>query len=826
MKKYNWFSHVVTKHERFIRIMKATVLSLFLGIGVSFATESYSQSIYFTLEARNKTVKEVFANIESSSEYIFFYLDGTLDVNRKVSVNVKNQLVGAILDQVFEGTDNRYDISDRQIVITKVEAAPPAQAPVPQNRSVTGNVRDASGPIAGASVSIRGTSSGAITDVDGNFTLSGVSAATILDISFVGYTPREVTVGNQSQVNVVLVVDTQQIEQVVVVGYGTVQKKDLTGSVSQVRSADLKDLAVTRLDQAMSGKLAGVQIIQTTGEPGADLNVRIRGVGSMSAGTQPLYVIDGFPGANLSMINPNDIETIDVLKDASATAIYGSRGANGVVIITTKRGQEGRARINLDVYYGWQSVLREPEYLTSKEQADYYYLGIVNQNLDEDRPMTGDPTTWHYPVPRTIMDVREGRNTYETDAYDYIFRTAPIQNYNISASGGSNTVRYAISGEYAKQDGIIVANNFERFSVRANVDAQLTKFVSTRLSISSVYSEAKNIMTSGGSGDAEGILGAATTWLKWYPMYREDGYYFSGYGQDATNNVWNPMAQADNIKRGTQNGRTMANLNTEFAILPELKLNVMLGANVSNRHTYYFIPKLDVFNNTADGEDRRSNDYNWIQETTLNYQKSFGDHSITGLLGYTTQKQWAGSNRVRSQSYPNNLVYTLNAVSNNIYQGESVEDEWSMISYLARINYNYKSKYYLTASIRSDGSSRFGMSNKFGHFPSAALAWRASEENFLKGSSWLDNLKLRASFGSTGNNDIANYAHLATIAYESYPLGGSAIGGFAPANFQNDKLTWEKQHSYNLGLDVGMFDSRVNLTFDYFLTRNSPFNTF
>jgi TonB-linked SusC/RagA family outer membrane protein len=822
MKKNNWFSHIKTKHERLVRIMKACFLFLILSVGASFAVESYSQNTYFTLEAHNQTVKELFKAIESSSEYIFFYLDETLDVNRKVSVSVKRQLVKDILDQAFEGTNNRYHISDRQIIITKAEATPPLPS-VPQNResSVSGIVKDALGPVIGANVVVKGTTIGTVTDLDGRFTLPNIPENAILQVSFVGYLTQEVRIGNQTQVNITLQEDSQVLGDIVVVGYGIMQKKDLTGSIAQVQADDLKDLGAPRIDQALSGRLAGVQVLSTTGEPGEAPQIRIRGVGSISASTEPLYVIDGFPGDNLQMINPNDIETIDVLKDASATAIYGSRGANGVVIITTKRGKEGKTQINLHAYYGWQKVLRTPEYLTKEEQGWYYYDGVKNQNLDAGYDVSGDPLTdWFYKVPQTIMDVINGTNHYNTDAYDYILQTAPMQSYNLSANGGSEKIKYSVSGEYMTQEGIIISNNFERYSLRANLDAQLSKRVSIKFNVNSAYSKGKNILASGGAAESEGILGAATTWLKWYPLYDEHGEYFSGFGQDATNNVWNPAAQAHEITRKNERFRTLANLNTDIVILDELKLNVMLGANISNRHTYSFIPKLDVFANSADGRDERSNDLNWITETTLNYQKSFGVHNLTGLVGYTTQKQESGSNYLRSLSYPNNLVYTLNAVSNDILEGRSEESEWSLISYLARVNYNYNSKYYITASIRSDGSSRFGKDNKYGYFPSLALAWRASEESFFKQFTWLTNLKLRGSYGETGNNNIGNYAHLATVDYESYVLGNAAVGGYAPSNFENTMLTWEKQRAYNVGLDVSIVANRINLTADYFLTRN------
>jgi TonB-linked SusC/RagA family outer membrane protein len=561
-------------------------------------------------------------------------------------------------------------------------------------------------------------------------------------------------------------------------------------------------------------------VLTTTGEPGEAPTVRVRGIGSISAGSDPLYVVDGYPVDNIQMLNPNDIETIDVLKDASATAIYGSRGANGVILITTKRGKTGKSVINLDVYRGWQQVLKLPEFLTKEEQVWYYYYGMRNQNMDAGNDVSGDPLAWKIPMPKTIMDCIDGSNTFNTDAYDYIFRTAPQQSYNLSASGGNELMKYSISGEYVDQDGIIISNSFNRYSLRINLDAQLSEKLSMKFNMNTAYTTRDDVAHSGGQGDSEGILGSATTWQRWYPLYNADGSYFSGYGQDATNNVWNPMAQAYEINRQEEQLRVLGNLNTEYKFSDALKLNLMLGATTSNRHYFNFIPKMDVFANVADGSDERSSNLNWIQETTLNYNKNFGSHNVTGLLGFTTQQQGNGSNFVRSRSYPNNQVYTLNAVSNILYQGDSNESMWSLVSYLARVNYNYKSKYYITASIRTDGSSRFGADKKYGYFPSAAIAWRVTEEEFMNGITVINDMKIRGSYGESGNNNIGNYAHIATINYESYAFGGSAIGGYAPSQFGNPLLTWEKQRSMNGGFDVSILKSRLSISGDFFKTTN------
>ena len=807
------------EYKRLLRILYVAFSCFLLGTNIMRGELTYARQTLLTLSFNNVELEEVFNSIRQQSEFEFFYSNDQVDTSIKTSIHVEKADIYYVLKRILP-TDYEYEINDRYVLISKAKSKTPVVSSVSQQqgRTVTGVVRDASGPVIGANVVVKGTTNGTVTNVDGQFTITNVPANAVLQASFIGYRPTEVSVGNQTRLEITLSEDVEMLEEVVVVGYGTMQKKDVTGSVGQVQSGQISSLAAPRIDQALVGQLAGVQVISTTGQPGEGLNIRVRGVGSISAGTQPLYVIDGFPDADIQMLSPDDIASIDILKDASATAIYGSRGANGVVMITTKRGKEGKSTINLDVYYGWQNVLREPKFLTMQQQAQYYYDGIVNQNKDENRDMSNsDPTKWYYPVPKTVLNVLNGTINESHDAFKYIFQTAPQQNYSLSVRGGNKDLKYAVSGSYMSQDGIIIMSDFNRYTVRANIDAQVNQWVSMKFNITSSYATSRNIRAYGGSGDAEGILGAATTWQYWYPLYTEDGNYFSGYGQDATNNVWNPMAQANEIKRKNEQYNTLGNFVTDIKITKDLNLNINLGATNSNTRAYYFIPKLAVFNNTAEGRDDRSNSLAWITESMLTYQKKFNNHSLNVMAAYTTQQYYFSDNYVMSRNYPNNMVYTLNAASNPKTEGSSEEGKWTLLSYLARVNYNYNSKYYLTASIRADGSSRFGRDRKYGYFPSAAIRWRASEEKFLKEIAQINDLSLRASYGVTGNNDIGNYAHLATVSYPSYAQFG---GGMAPANIENTMLTWEKQSSINFGFDISLFNNRIGLTGDYYITKN------
>ncbi|REA63680.1 SusC/RagA family TonB-linked outer membrane protein [Dyadobacter luteus] len=688
---------------------------------------------------------------------------------------------------------------------------------------VEGKVSDENGEgLPGVNVVVKGSQTGTSTDIEGRYSIEA-SAGAVLVFSYVGFLSQEVTLGNNSVQDIVLKADNKTLEEVVVVGYGTVKRKDLTGSIGSLDAKEIKDLGVARVDQALLGKVAGVQVLPVSGAPGADPQIRIRGIGSISAGSQPLYVVDGFPTDNIQTINPSDIESMDILKDASATAIYGSRGANGVIIINTKRGKAGKSVISFDAHYGLQKISKQPEFMDARQQAQYYYDGVRNRNLDVGNNITGAPGSWGVPVPQTVLDVLEGRNTNNTNALDAVLRTASQQQYQLSATGGTENVRYAVSTEYMNQDGIIKNSNFSRYSLRANVDAQLTKKLSAKVNMNAALADRQIVAPSGwGGGANESIVAQATSAQPYYPLYNPDGSYFVYANLDASTNLNNPVALANEIQSRGRLARFLGNINLEYAFTDELKLNVMLGGNFNSNKASKFTPQLPVFFNTpAVGVDSTSMVVNWITETTLNYNKSFGDHSLSALVGYTTQKERYESNFLTSNNYPNNLVPTLGAVSGIITNGSSAVAEWSLLSYLSRINYNYKGKYYVTASVRTDGSSRFGADKKYGLFPSAALAWRLSDEAFLKDVQFLSEFKARASYGATGNNNIGNYEHYATINYHKYNLGGVAVGGYAPAKPFNPGLTWEKQQSINFGVDLAFFNRRIMLTVDRFQSRNT-----
>jgi TonB-linked SusC/RagA family outer membrane protein len=689
-------------------------------------------------------------------------------------------------------------------------------------------------PLPGVSVIVKNQknnyTTGTNTDSAGVFSFQRLSAGGPYTFTFsavgfetqpmAGYTIRD---DNDLSLSVQMKSSATNLDQVVVVGYGTQLRKDLTGSVASVGTKDIRDLAVNRIDQALLGKVAGVQVKPVSGEPGAAPQIRIRGIGSISAGAGPLYVVDGFPTSSIETLNPNDIETLDILKDASATAIYGSRGSNGVVIINTKRGRSGKATITFDTYTGWQQIAKRPKFMTAMEQARYYYDGIRNRNIDEGRDVSGPYTSWFRKVPQEAIDVLEGRNTYDVDALDVVTRTAPQQQYQVTATGGSENVKYALSGEYFNQQGIVINSDFKRYSMRANIDAQISKRLTVKINVNPSFTDSRSILAAGaGTGPNDGVIAQAVIVNPWYPLIDSAGNYFAFNGLAGSSNATNPLALAREVKARQKGIRLLGNINAEYKIFNELKFNVLFGANLMSSRANRFKPQLPAFfNDPAIGTDNSNMITNWLTEYTLNYNKAFGQHNVSALAGFTSQKETSESNFLTSNKYPNNLVANLSAASGQILDGSSDSYKWSLISYLARFNYNFKGKYYATASIRTDGSSRFGSQHKYGVFPSVALAWRVSDESFLKNVGFLSELKLRTSYGETGNNNIGNYDQYATINYERYTLGGGAVGAFAPARLANPNLTWEKQRQVNVGVDMAFFNRRITLTVDHFISRNT-----
>ncbi|QKZ14898.1 SusC/RagA family TonB-linked outer membrane protein [Spirosoma sp. KUDC1026] len=717
---------------------------------------------------------------------------------------------------------------------------------------ITGTVTDAANgeKLAGTTVQVKGTSVGATTDAAGKYQLNLPAGGTVLVFSFIGYQPLEVTVGNRSVVDARLTATDNALSEVVVVGYGVQNRRDITTSIGSVRAKDLANQPVPSFDQALAAKIAGVQVTQTSGAPGAALSVRVRGTGSISAGNDPLYVVDGIPLSRdtkfatgstntqfpdnpinvLSTLNTDDIESIEVLKDASAAAIYGSRGSNGVVLLTTKRGKEGKTVVNYDTYVGVQQVSKKIDLLNAYEYAQLSYEAKNNAYLD--RNPTGKPTDSNdirnrgVGAPSTLIQpeivpyLNGQANLTDTDWQDAIFRSAPIQNHTISISGGKDNVRFYVSGNYLNQRGVVISSGYKRYSARANVEIKTGRLtVGANLNPTYGYHD---LVKAEGPYLGEGVVGLALQLAPIWPATNADGSYnFGGnaWGYGATS-ILNPVAIANQVSDKLSQIRILGNTYAQYDIIDGLSYRLNLGTDVNSFQRDYYRPStLEIRDrkgpSTPTGFSRAQNFVNWLVENTLNYNRSFGAHTVSALAGFTAQKDRRIANELTATNFPNDLVYTLNA--GQVSSGSSDIQEWSLLSYLGRVQYDYNGKYLFSGAIRADGSSRFGRDNRWGYFPSVSAGWNISQESFLKSSTWLSDLKLRASYGLTGNFQIPNYGSVSLLTYQNYILGNETIvSGLAPGNSANDRLRWEKTAMLDVGFDLSFWRNRLNLTVDYY----------
>jgi TonB-linked SusC/RagA family outer membrane protein len=661
----------------------------------------------------------------------------------------------------------------------------------------------------GATVNIKGVTNSTTTNYQGEFDLvTGQSFPFTVVVSYVGYKTIELVVDG-SPVSIGLEESSNLLDDVVVVGYGTQKRRDVTGSVSSISQANLQQ-QVSSLDQTLKGASAGVQVTQTSGQPGGGVSIRIRGGSSIQGGNEPLYVIDGFPLYNststagtlsgaavnpLSSINPSDIESVDILKDASATAIYGSRGANGVVIVTTKKGKADRNTVSYEGSYGVQSIRKQLDLLNAHD-----FAVLRNEALYDATPAKGQ---FQYLSQAQIDALGTG-----TDWQSAAFNTAPVQNHQLSVSGGNQKTRYLLSGNYLKQDGIIRNTDFQRLGFRANVDSK--PFDKLTVSASMTVNKADaNVAPSG-------IVGSLLIMPPTATIYEANGAYTL---RNPFENVFaNPVATInEQINKSTTN-KLLGTVFGEYTLIKGLNLKVLFGADVNNIAENSYIPSTIYEGSLTGGSAGRGsyNSYSWLNENTLTYDKVFGKHSFNVLAGFTQQAFNRESFTASSRNFiVNDLTYNGLGNGSTLVNPTSDASTWNLNSYLGRVNYNYNNLYYLTGSVRADGSSRFGKGNKWGYFPSAAFSWNVSKEPFFTPlANVVNDLKLRTSFGTTGNLEIGEYQSLATLGSYSYIIGNNIITGFAPNRIANDDLSWETTYQYNAGLDVGFLNNRLGLTLD------------
>ena len=694
---------------------------------------------------------------------------------------------------------------------------------VAQSGSVHGVVTSSSDgmPLPGVVVTVqRDNTLYSITDLDGNYTLSGVRSGDVLEFTMMGFTTQNVTLADETEINVILAEEATLLEETIVIGYGTVKKKDLTGSVASVNSNKLRETISTSVDQMLQGKVAGVQITANSGAPGAATSIRVRGAGSINNTNEPLYIVDGIPfsgagntiggfdwagGSNgqnvvnpLSTISPADIVSIDILKDASATAIYGANGANGVIIITTKRGNAGRVNITYDGYVTAQAITNKLPMMNLREYAEYQIdlcneLGQTVSEMYKDPSLLGAGTDWQ----------------------DAIFRTAFMHSHSVSVTGGTEKVKVAASGGYTDQDGVIIGSGFTRFNARLNVDATILPWISAGASLAFTHTD--EVITNNDGTD--GVVLQALTMQPSVPVYDFDGNWAGPetvYGASQYNPVWLAEMKSNDYKRN----RSMGNFYLSLDPLKGLNIRTEYGFDYSDNNNVCFVPTYSFGTLSSDTNQimqRDDHSMYWIWKVYANYNRTFKEkHNFGAMLGFeVSSSEWSG-HQIIKQNLSSDEVHVV-TTDGEFVSNSGWKDGSKMASAFGRVNYNYDERYYITATLRADASSKFGPNHKWGYFPSTALAWRISNEKFFEGArDVMNELKLRAGYGMVGNSSINSFLYSAKMTAMNTWEGT----GYYMANIANPDLKWEASEQYNVGLDLSFLKGRIALTVDAYLKQS------
>lgn len=787
------------------------ILSLFLLFFTITMASAQQSNNKITLSFEKITLLQAMKKVESVSHYTFFYDHNVIQLDRKVSLSAKDATIQDILKKMFTGTDITFEISNRQIVLL------PMTKPNTSKKQVTGTVSVDGGEAAiGATVMVKGETVGTITDIDGKFRIE-VPLNGQLQISYVGYVTKTVSLNGKADIQVTLSEDNHNLEEVVVVGYGSMKKKDLTGSVVGLRAEDISQTKSSSFVNAMQGKLAGVQISSQSGELGTSTRISIRGANSVYGSSLPLYVIDGVQidvnsdemassrmgnGSQMdpmSSINPADIESIEVLKDASATAIYGSRGANGVVIVTTRSGKVGKSRVNYDGYISFGQVTKKIDVLGASDFIDY------RREIDGNCPLFFDDSN----EDGAYNELDDPRDPYGNPVHDWqdeMLRTAISHNHNLSLDGGTESLQYSGSVGYSRNEGIIINNDYERITTRLKIDYKKDR-LKMGLNMNVSYSQFNGASQSGGEGGTfNGVVQNLVTARPieiYIPEYDNMGTYVS------------PISMLKDAYKNTSLMRSNLNAYGEYRIIDGLTLNISVGGFLSSSKGKEFYGRNTEWGAGDHGramiaEQRASYISNSNQ---LTYQKNFGKSSLNAMVAFELNHYNFESFSVDNANFLDESTGVDAISKGNVLKGiNSYRGVNNRVSYLGRVYYDLLSRYLFTASIRADGSDKFGKGNQYGYFPSLAFAWRLSEEKFMKSQRVFDNLKFRLSYGQTGNERIASYQYMANMENSYY----NGILGLSPSTLANPNLKWETTIQYNAGLDMGFLNNRVQLNIDYY----------
>lgn len=796
--------------------MKLTILFMFATFFVLHANNTFGQDTKVTVKLNDASVAQFIDAIENGSNLQFVYKLEDINLNRKVSGDFKNEKITEVLKQVFKNTETIYHINDHRIyLVAKAESKsdkriekPKVEAP--QKFEIKGVVFDNTGmPLPGANIKEKGTTNGTQTDFDGKFSLKVTNRNAAIVVSYIGFLTQEISVAGKENLTLKLVEDAAKLDEVVIVGYGAVKKSDLTGSVSSVSSEEITQVPVSSVSGTLQGRAAGVNVSQASGQPGQGVVIRIRGNNSISGGNNPLYVVDGFPLNELgSDLNPEDIKSMEILKDASSTAIYGSRGANGVILITTKRGANNKVKTSYHGFWGNQSLRKKIDLLDRDS-----YVEMANTIAAEE----GNPP---------VFNTDEIASLPNNDWQDLVYRNAMMQSHQIAVSGGNESTKYYTSLNYLDQEGVIKNSGFTRYSVRANGDFKISEKFSVKNNFSVMWSEYNQ--TFDDAADGYGAIPFTTLVMPpTSPIRESNGNYsvFSGVPWGGTN----PVGFSERDKYQKLNSRILGSVDLIYKITDDLSFKTSLGINALNTTINSYRPIGIISNGPSDGQASKgfSKATSIINENILNYIKEIDKHNIGAMAGMTFQKDKSDGLSVSGTGFltdvfENNVIQS----ANNIGTPQTSYNDATLISYLGRVNYGFDERYLLTLTGRYDGSSKFGKNNKYAFFPSLALAWKVSNEAFLKDSNSISDLKLRLSTGKSGNQAIASYQTLARLSNTTPIFGDGQNVGFILSAFENPDLKWETTTASNIGVDFGVFNNRLKLTADYYIknTKDLLFN--
>lgn len=787
-----------------LKYQKKIVLLVLLTLFTS--TICWGQNQLITITGNNKTILSIFEDIEKQTGLSITYNQTKLDVNKKIRQDFNNKSLTMVMTEILKDTGFSFLFEDKYIVIVLSKPEQPDQ-PKENTKKVSGVISDANGePIIGANVIIKGTATGVISDVDGNFTLDAPSNA-VLQISYIGYLTSEIPVRNKTNLSVTLQEDSQTLEEVVVVGYGIQKKINLTGSIAQVDSKVLEGRPIQNLSTGIQGLMPGVTVTSQGGSPGQDVgSIRIRGVGTLNT-ADPYILVDGIETGTMNSIDPNDVESISVLKDAASAAIYGSKASNGVILITTKRGTTGKPRVSYNGYVGVQNPTNLIERLGSYDYARLYNQSMIAEGLtprftDEEIQKFKDGTDPNYP---------------DTDWYDEAYKTGVQHSHNVSIRGGAENVKYMGSVGYLNQNGILPNAERQQFNGRTNLDVQLNSRLAIRMNLAYIkndYSDPTSCYAGGGSTQIfRSVQGMAPWIVGRYP----DGTY--GTVSDGNPLAWLDLDQT--VDRKNQN--FSGTLGVDYKITDGLMATVT-GSYINDQQHYRDFQKYIRYNANKESEPNHLDEryYGWNRATfdaLLNYDKQFGSHNLKAMAGWHTEKYDYSYTKAYRKNFPTNDLTDINAGDAASQTNEGYTRELAMVSWFGRINYDYAGKYLLEANIRSDASSRFADGNRWGYFPSFSGAWRLSEEKFMESSrTWLNSLKIRASWGLLGNQDALTdyYPWMNTYNLDAkYPFGGALNTGYYQKSYKLSTIGWEEARTWGIGLDATI-NNKINVSFDYY----------